>query len=117
MNWKTIPGALFVLATLTACAAPAETAKKVESSESAQPANSPPAAENMNGVGICNSRPAQAAIGHLISSGLLQQVAQVSGARIVRALRPNQAVTKEYSSERINVHVDDKDIVRSVDCG
>ena len=74
-------------------------------------------AGGMNGIGICNAERAQSLIGRPISPRLLQQAAFLSGARTVRALRPDQVVTQEYSSQRLNLRVDDKNVISTVNCG
>ncbi|HEY9280732.1 MAG TPA: I78 family peptidase inhibitor [Eoetvoesiella sp.] len=97
--------------TLVGCATTGTPARNTEANQSTH------VSEEMDGEGICNAERAQAVIGRLISSEVLQQASQLSGAKIVRALRPDQAVTKEYDSQRLNLRVDAKNIVTTVYCG
>ena len=111
MSRSVLTSTVFVLSLLAGCASNgAEPAKPAGSAETVE-------AGGMNGIGICNAERAQSLIGRPISPRLLQQAAFLSGARTVRALRPDQVATQEYSSQRLNLRVDDKNIISSVSCG
>lgn len=65
----------------------------------------------------CNADPAQALAGQTYSNSIERQARTLSGARTVRALRPGQVITMEYDPERINLRLDERDIITSVGCG
>ncbi|TCT04562.1 peptidase inhibitor I78 family protein [Tepidamorphus gemmatus] len=64
----------------------------------------------------CNPAPAQFAIGRVATPALIESARQAAGARLVRVLRPDMAVTQEYSPDRLNVLVDEGGVVREVTC-
>jgi hypothetical protein len=66
---------------------------------------------------VCDDDPAQAAIGKKVNDALLDDYRRISGAEIARALRPRSVMTMEYNPQRLNLRVDDNDIVTSVNCG
>ena len=111
MSRSALASLAFVLSLLGGCASdsnvPPASAGEAETVETG----------GMNGIGICNAERVQSLIGQPISPRILQQSAYLSGARTVRALRPDQVVTQEYSSQRLNLRVDDKNIITSISCG
>jgi hypothetical protein len=66
---------------------------------------------------VCDDEPAQSAIGKKVDDSLLDEYRRISGAEIARALRPRSVMTMEYNPQRLNLRVDDDDIVTSVNCG
>lgn len=73
------------------------------------------AAPNLDGR--CESSGANFAIGKAASNELLEQARKASGAQLARILKPNDAVTLEYRSERLNLHADEKGVISRVNCG
>lgn len=65
----------------------------------------------------CDADPAQKLVGQNFSERLEQEALDLSGSRTVRTLRPRQVITMEYNPERINVRLDERDVVTSVGCG
>jgi hypothetical protein len=65
----------------------------------------------------CRHSAAQWAIGERASQELLEQARVAAGAKIARFLRPDDVTTLEYAAWRLNLRLDDKDMVRSVVCG
>jgi uncharacterized lipoprotein YajG len=65
----------------------------------------------------CNAAAAQAAVGKLATGGLMEDARQAANARMVRTLRPGQAVTLEFNAERLNLEVDAANVVVRVSCG
>lgn len=65
----------------------------------------------------CDAQPAQFAVGYTSTDALATEVRNRSGAYQVRVLRPEQAVTLEYSEQRINLEVDAGNRVTRVHCG
>ncbi|RUS68232.1 hypothetical protein CUZ56_00719 [Saezia sanguinis] len=98
-------------------------------SSSAPASPQPPAAAQQNGEepvvllpspqgpqASCEAEHIQFAIGKVASTDLLEQLRQKTGARYVRILQPNQAVTLEFNAERVNVLVNDDFVVEQVTC-
>ncbi|WP_122596367.1 I78 family peptidase inhibitor, partial [Pseudomonas viridiflava] len=75
-----------------------------------------PAASNTV-PGRCDAEPAQFAIGKQASIDLLTQVRSRSGSMDARILGPNDMVTLEYRSERVNVNTDASGKVIRINCG
>lgn len=65
----------------------------------------------------CDADPAQKLVGQDYNSALEQQALTLSGSRTVRTLRPRQAITMEYDPERVNLRLDERDVITSVGCG
>ncbi|NML85049.1 MAG: starvation-inducible protein [Polaromonas sp.] len=92
---------LLMLCMLVACAQPA-------------PSMTTPAA---SGSGECNASGAQFAIGRSADATLVEEARQRSGARTARVIRPGQAVTLEFSSQRLNLDIDAGNSVTQARCG
>lgn len=69
------------------------------------------------GDGRCDAEGGQFAIGKQASLDLLNQVRTRTGAQDARILGPNDMVTLEYRSERVNVNADASGKVIRVNCG
>lgn len=65
----------------------------------------------------CDADPAQGLVGQAYTDSLEQQALTLSGSRTVRTLRPRQVITMEYNPERVNLRLDEQDMVTSVGCG
>jgi hypothetical protein len=83
----------------------------------AQPPAQAPAAAPPGPAAACDAGPAQYAVGRTQTAPLVEEIRQRSGAHIARILRPNQAVTMEFSGERVNVVVDADNKITAVRCG
>ncbi len=79
-----------------------------------QPATPPPAAEAPM---ACNADAAARYVGEPATAANIEAVRKASGAKLVRALRPDQAVTLEYRGERVNVLQDAAGIIERITCG
>jgi flagellar basal body L-ring protein FlgH len=104
MTWKLMPGALVVLAALTGCAA--NTASTSSSPDTAAAGNAQ----------VCNADLAESAVGQAVSPALVENYRKQAHAESARALRPNDVITMEYNPQRLNLKVDEQDIVISVNC-
>ncbi|OPB00964.1 hypothetical protein BFW87_00750 [Pseudomonas fluorescens] len=69
------------------------------------------------GSGRCESKAAEFAVGQTASPQLLEQARTRSGAQNARILKPNDMVTLEYRSDRLNLNTDDKLVITRVNCG
>jgi hypothetical protein len=65
----------------------------------------------------CDASKAGSAIGSQATAEVLERARVAAGASVARFLKPNQPVTMEYLESRLNLGLDDKNIVTSVRCG
>ncbi|RNF83650.1 hypothetical protein EER27_09700 [Lysobacter psychrotolerans] len=66
----------------------------------------------------CNADAARAgALGKVASADVVQRAGDAAGARNVRVLKPGQMVTMEYLEGRLNIDVDDNNVVTNLRCG
>jgi hypothetical protein len=75
------------------------------------PAAPPPSA------GQCVAAPAAWAVGKAATDAVVEQVRVDTGSRIARVLRPGQVVTMEFSAQRVNVRVNERNAIIGVTCG
>jgi hypothetical protein len=68
-------------------------------------------------TGTCVADQARWAIGQPGTTALLERARVDATASIARFIRPDEAVTMEFSPARLNLHLDANEIVRSVICG
>jgi hypothetical protein len=67
--------------------------------------------------GTCDADKARWTAGEPASDDVLERARQAAGAGTARFLRPNEPVTTEYLDSRLNLWLDERDVVRSVNCG
>ncbi|QCO66710.1 hypothetical protein E5843_00875 [Luteimonas yindakuii] len=65
----------------------------------------------------CDASRAQAFVGQAATSELVERARAAAGAATARTLRPDQMVTLEYLEGRLNIRVDEGDVVTAIDCG
>lgn len=65
----------------------------------------------------CDADSAQSLVGKAVNSDTEARAKALSGSKTVRTLRPDNVFTMEYNPQRINLRVDDQDIITSVGCG
>jgi hypothetical protein len=75
------------------------------------PSGTPPTAA------ACDSVKARFTIGERATNDLLERARVAAQAERARFLRPNQPVTREFLSTRLNLNLDSQDIVQSATCG
>lgn len=68
-------------------------------------------------TGGCDAQAANAAIGQVATAEVIEQARQDAGAQLVRTIAPDQVITMEYHNSRLNLNVDDENVVTSVTCG
>ena len=120
-------GAVLVptLLMLSACNAPPmdeQEAASAHAQKAAEEASAPAPAEAGKAteappVGNCDATQVQSLIGQAWSDGMEGQAQQDSAAKQVRVLHPNDVTTMEFVGERLNVELDDKNVVTGVRCG
>ncbi len=89
-------------------AAPAAAAPAAEQSASA-------AAPSLSGT--CDSAAVASLVGKTANVALVEQAKRQSGAETARVLRPHQPITMDYNSRRLNIDVDETDVVKQFTCG
>lgn len=77
----------------------------------------PPRPDPPPAPGTCVAEKAHGVIGQPASAGLLERARLAATASIARFIRPNEAITMEYYGARLNLYLDERDIVRAVHCG
>jgi peptidase inhibitor I78 family protein len=65
----------------------------------------------------CQAAKAQWAVGEGASDALLERARIAAQAASARFLRPNQPITMEYLGSRLNLGLDEREVVASVSCG
>jgi hypothetical protein len=65
----------------------------------------------------CDAVKAQFAIGQRASSDLLERARVAAQAGSARFLRPNERITLEFLGSRLNLILNDRDVVHSATCG
>jgi hypothetical protein len=65
----------------------------------------------------CVAQPGAWAIGQAATAEVVERIRVDTHSRIARVLRPGQAVTMEFSAERVNVNVNDRNAIIGVTCG
>lgn len=109
MPWKyASSGLVLTLALLTGCSS---------MSDSSAQAGDTSASTAETEYSRCNSDAAQFAVGKPASQALLDQARAKAGAQTARVLGPNDMVTLEYRSDRLNLNTDRSATVTRVNCG
>ena len=66
---------------------------------------------------LCNAARAQSLVGRPATSALAAEALRLTGAGMMRWLRPGQIVTMEYREDRLNIELDASNRVRGIRCG
>ena len=69
------------------------------------------------GDGRCNAEPVQHLLEERITTDLAERARIESGAAQLRVTHPNQPVTMDYNPQRLNIDIDDDDIIIRLSCG
>ncbi|KAF0864732.1 I78 family peptidase inhibitor [Pseudomonas sp. LD120] len=70
-----------------------------------------------SGYTRCEATAAEFAIGKKASPALLEQARKRAGAQYARFLKPNDMITLEYRSDRLNLNTDASLVITRVNCG
>lgn len=68
-------------------------------------------------VGECDASQLQALVGQPLTDAVSAQAKADAHASEVRVLHPGEMVTMEFKGERLNLEVDEKQVITSVRCG
>lgn len=107
MPWKyASSGLVLALALLTGCSS---------MPGASQSADAPVASDT--GHSRCDASAAQFVMGKQASAALLEQARVKAGAQTARVVGPNDMITLEYRSDRLNLNTDASAVVNRVNCG
>jgi hypothetical protein len=65
----------------------------------------------------CTAEAANAWVGQAASDEVVEQARRAAHADVARVLRPGQVVTMEYREGRLNLDVDERNVIVRVRCG
>jgi len=65
----------------------------------------------------CDASKAGSAVGSPPTAEVLERARVAAGASVARFLKPSQPISMEYLASRLNLGLDDENIVRSLRCG
>lgn len=81
----------------------------------------PPQVDNAQSAGderaACRLEDIQSAVGTQLGDTSSEALARQSGATQTRVLRPGDAATLDHRPERLNIHLNDNDVIKEVRCG
>ena len=69
------------------------------------------------GDGRCNAEAVQHLVDQRITAELAEEARVKAGAEHLRVTQPNQPVTMDYNPQRLNIDIDDDDIIIRLSCG
>jgi hypothetical protein len=75
------------------------------------PAPSPPY------TGQCDASKATWAIGQAPTADVVERIRVETGSRVARVIKPGQAVTMDYSADRVNVNINERGAIAGLTCG
>ena len=76
-----------------------------------------PNASNNESHAACDLDAIQQAIGQPFDEAKVSQLQSDSGARQVRVLRPGDMATMDHRPDRLNLHINDQNIIEALRCG
>jgi len=76
-----------------------------------------PAASAAGDDAVCNAGPVQALVGQPISDQVINQALKDSGAGFPRVLGVNAAATLDLQAARLNIIIDDDNVIQALHCG
>lgn len=68
-------------------------------------------------VTACRADKVQSLLGQPLTPTLTKQAQERATARTVRVIRPGQAVTMDYRTDRLNIELDSTDRITALRCG
>lgn len=101
-----------MILSLAACAANTPATPEPAAAESTPAEAAPPVAAMQ-----CDAAKAQWAVGQAASPDVVVKVVKDSGSSTSRVLAPGQPMTMDYREDRVNIHVDGKNVITEVKCG
>jgi len=80
------------------------------------PAAGPGVAPDQGG-GSCSAQPGQRFVGQKADAATGLAIRKATGARVLRWVPPNSAVTMDFREDRVTVSYDDAMVITTVSCG
>ncbi|WP_394238310.1 I78 family peptidase inhibitor [Pseudomonas anguilliseptica] len=77
----------------------------------------PPAQQAAEISGDCDVEQVHGALGQTASSELIEQVQQQANAKTLRVLAPGDAATMDYNPQRLNIDIDESEVIIRLTCG
>lgn len=81
------------------------------------PHESAPPPPRVEARGECGAAQVQDRVGREYSEALGAAIRAESGAAAMRVIRPGEAVTLDYRPDRLNVRLDENDVISEIGCG
>jgi len=69
------------------------------------------------GAGDCDTSKLSDIIGKTATDALVADAQKRGGARTTRVIKPGQAVTMDYRTDRLNIEVTERNVVTATRCG
>ena len=76
-----------------------------------------PAQQPENPAAGCQAEALPGLLGEPATAERVELARQQSGARSVRVLAPGDAVTLDYDSQRLNIDIDEAELIQRISCG
>lgn len=114
-----LPAAALLTLALAACAPQPDEQEQAtaQSEQRAEAAAQPAPPEPVATAAGCDDSQAQWAIGKKVTDADVEQARKDAGAESARTLKPDQAVTLEFSASRLNLDLDAAGLVTAIRCG
>lgn len=77
----------------------------------------PPAQQAAEISGDCDVEQVHGVLGQTASSELIEQVLQQANAKTLRVLAPGDAATMDYNPQRLNIDIDESEVIIRLTCG
>ncbi|GHC15375.1 I78 family peptidase inhibitor [Aidingimonas halophila] len=109
--WRTVL-LVAMSSTLVACGTPRN--------QSSSPHDEAPPPPNVSGNGsddACGAESVQDRVGRPLSDALQRAIAEESQAERVRVLSPGEAATMDHRPDRLNIRLDEDDVIVEIGCG
>lgn len=71
----------------------------------------------MAGAGACDAQPLQDLVGQTVTQAVGANAMRMSGAKTLRWIPPNSAVTMDYRQDRLNISYDENSVITDITCG
>ena len=84
---------------------------------SSMPPNPKPSNPYPPRLARCQAEPAQRFLGLVASDEVVEQARVATGANTVRVLKQGMAATLEYRDDRLDLQLDDHDVIVKASCG
>ncbi|MBU0565229.1 MAG: I78 family peptidase inhibitor [Pseudomonas sp.] len=77
----------------------------------------PPVQQTAEISGDCNVEQVHGALGQTANVKLIEQVQQQANAKTLRVLAPGDAATMDYNPQRLNIDIDESEVIIRLSCG